>query len=173
MLADRDGFESLTLAAVARHFGVRLPSLYSHLESSDDLKKGVALLALRLLAEKTQEAVAGRAGKDALMALAGAQRDFAKAHPGLFHAARYPLDQTSARQSAGSAIAKVNLAMLRGYALGEDDSVHATRLIGAFVLGFSLLETSGSFEHSAPDPQASWTRGIDALDSLIRSWAAA
>ena len=170
-LADEQGFDSVSPAALARLFGVRLPSLYAHITSSDDLKQGVALLGLRLLAETSEEAVAGRSGKDALIALAGAYRAFAQHHPGLFQAARYPLGDDSVAASGGARLAKINHAMLRGYDLEEEDRVHATRLIGAFVLGFSLLELAGSFDHSAPDIGTSWERGIAGLDTLIRSWA--
>ncbi|MGZ9810272.1 TetR/AcrR family transcriptional regulator [Pseudoroseicyclus sp. H15] len=170
-LADDEGFDSLTLAAVARHFDVRLPSLYGHVASVHELRQGLALLGLQRLAEKTEEAVAGRAGKDALIALADTHRAFARQHPGLFQAARYPLDGDSAARSGGARLAKVNHAMLRGYALGEEDRVHATRLIGSFVLGFSLLELAGSFDHSAPEADLSWRRDLEALDALLRSWA--
>jgi hypothetical protein len=61
--------------------------------------------------------------------------------------------------------------MLRGYALGEEDRVHATRLIGSFVLGFSLLELAGSFSHSNPDSELSWKRDVEGLDALFQSWA--
>ena len=171
VLADGEGFDSLTLASVARLFDVRLPSLYGHVASVHELKKGVALLALHSLAERTEEAVAGRAGKDALMALVNTHRDFAKQHPGLFEASRYPLDGQSAALSGGVRVARVNHAMLRGYALADDDRVHATRLIGSFVLGFSLLELAGSFSHSTPDSELSWKRDIEGLDALFQSWA--
>jgi len=170
-LADKAGFDSLTLAAVARLFGVRLPSLYGHVANVHELKKGVALLALHNLAERTEAAVAGRAGKDALVALVDTHRAFAQEHPGLFQASRYPLDGESAAASGGARLARVNHAMLRGYDLAEEDRVHATRLIGAFVLGFSLLELAGSFSHSAPDAELSWRRDIDGLDFLFQSWA--
>lgn len=172
-LADEQGFDTLTLAALARVFNVRLPSLYGHLANSDDLKKGVALFALRLLADKTEEAIAGRSGRDALVALTDSHRDFARQHPGLFQAARYPLDPASIADSGAMRLSRANHAMLRGYDLDEEGRVHATRITGAFVLGFSLLELAGSFDHSAPDPAMSWTRGVDALDVLIRSWAKA
>jgi AcrR family transcriptional regulator len=171
VLADGEGFDSLTLAAVARLFDVRLPSLYGHVASVDELKKGVALLALHSLAERTEEAVAGRAGKDALIALVNTHRDFAKQHPGLFEASRYPLDGQSAALSGGARLARVYHAMLRGYALAEEDRVHATRLIGSFVLGFSLLELAGSFSHSSPDSELSWKRDVEGLDALFQSWA--
>lgn len=170
-LADEQGFDAVTLAALARVFNVRLPSLYGHLANSDDLRKGLALHALRLLAERTEEAIAGRSGSEALSALANAHRDFARQHPGLFQAARYPLDPNSIAESGAMRLSRANHAMLRGFDLDEAGRVHATRLIGAFVLGFSLLELAGSFGHSAPDPELSWTRGLDALDVLIKSWA--
>lgn len=170
-LADQHGFGSLTLAAVARLFDVRLPSLYAHVAGLEDLRQAVALLALARLAERTEEAVAGRAGRDALVALASAYRAFARQHPGLFEAARHPLDAATAAGSGGARLARASHAMLRGYALAEADRVHATRLIGAFVLGFALLELGQSFAHSAPDAELSWQRGIDGLDVLIRSWA--
>lgn len=170
-LADEKGFDHLTLAAIARLFNVRLPSLYAHLVSLDDLKKGVALLALQRLAEKTEEAIAGRSGKDALIGLANAHRSFAQEHLGLFQAARYPLDVENAARSGGARLAGLNHAMLRGYNLHYEDRVHATRLIGAFVLGFSLLELAGSFGHSTPETEVSWMHGIEGLDVLFKNWS--
>jgi AcrR family transcriptional regulator len=170
-LADEQGFDTLTLAALARLFGVKLPSLYGHVASVHELKQGVALLALEHLAERTEAAVAGRAGRDALIALAASHRDFARQHPGLFQAARYPLEADRAALSGGARLARLNHAMLRGYSLADEDRVHATRLIGSFVLGFSLLELAGSFAHSTPDAALSWQRDIDGLDALFQSWA--
>jgi len=170
-LADARGFEALTLAELARQFGVKLASLYSHLKNSDDLKTGVTLLALAALADRADEAVAGRSGKDALIALANVHRAFAQEHPGLFQAARYPLDAKTAASSGGARLSRINHAMLRGYALTDADRVHATRLLGSFFLGFSVLELAGSFSHSEPAASASWERSLDALDGLLKSWA--
>jgi AcrR family transcriptional regulator len=170
-LADEHGFDSLTLAAIARLFGVRLPSLYAHVANVHELKRGVALLGLERLAEQTEAAVAGRAGKDALVALLDTHHDFAQQHPGLFQASRYPLDGESAARSGGARLARLNHAMLQGYDLSDEDLVHATRMIGSFVLGFSLLEISGSFSHSAPDAALSWRRDVDGIDALLKSWA--
>ena len=61
--------------------------------------------------------------------------------------------------------------MLRGYGLDEADAVHAVRLLGATIHGFTALELSGGFDHSAPAPEESWVRTLDALDATLRSWA--
>lgn len=172
-LADERGFDALTLAELARQFNVKLASLYSHLNNSDDLKTRVALLALTQLADRADEAVAGRSGRDALVALANVHRAFAQKHPGLFQAARHPIDAGTAATSGGARLSRIMHATLRGYALTDVDRVHAIRLLGSFFLGFSLLELSGSFAHSAPEANVSWQRSLDGLDALLTSWAGA
>ncbi len=80
-LADEAGFDQVTVSALARRFDVKVASLYWHLESSHHLKTKIALLALEELADQAAAALAGRAGKDALSALANVYRDYAREHP--------------------------------------------------------------------------------------------
>ena len=89
-LADEVGFDQVTVSALARRFDVKVASLYSHVESSHDLKTRIALLALEELADRGAAALAGRAGKDALTAFANVYRDYAREHPGRYAAARLP-----------------------------------------------------------------------------------
>ncbi|MGW3465885.1 TetR/AcrR family transcriptional regulator, partial [Streptomyces olivaceoviridis] len=101
-LADEVGFDQVTVSAVARRFDVKVASLYSHLRNSQDLKTRIALLALAELADRAAEALAGRSGKDALGAFAHVYRDYARAHPGRYAAARHPLDAETAPPGAGT-----------------------------------------------------------------------
>ncbi|MFE3618219.1 TetR/AcrR family transcriptional regulator, partial [Streptomyces anulatus] len=130
-LADQVGFAQLTVSALARHFGVKSASLYSHVKSTEDLKTRIALFALTELADRAANAVAGRSGKDALAAFADAYRDYARAHPGRFDAARLRLDPETAAASAGVRHAQMTRAILRGYDLTEPDQTHAVRLLGS------------------------------------------
>lgn len=171
MLADEGGFDAVTPSALARHFDVRVASLYSHVGGANALKTGVALYALDRLAEDIAVAVAGRSGKEAMFALADAHRDFAKAHPGLFAAARYPLDGEAAARSGGARIARATSAVLRAYGLGVTAQTHAIRLLGSVFLGFSTLELAGSFQHSRPSSQASWQAVLEALHAMLCGWA--
>src|SRR5580704_11466959 len=75
-LADEVGFDQVTVSELARRFDVKVASLYSHLKNSHELKTRIALLALAELADRAADAVAGRAGKDALTALANVYRDY-------------------------------------------------------------------------------------------------
>ncbi|MEW2248151.1 TetR/AcrR family transcriptional regulator [Streptomyces sp. NPDC006975] len=171
-LADEVGFEQVTVSALARRFDVKVASLYSHLKNSQELKTGIALLALGELADRAADALAGRAGKDALTALANVYRDYAREHPGRYAATRLPLDPGTAAASAGVRHAQMTRALLRGYDLTEPDQTHAVRLLGSVFHGYVSLELGGGFSHSAPDSQESWERVLDALDALLRNWPA-
>lgn len=100
-LADEVGFDQVTVSALARRFDVKVASLYSHMKNSQDLRTRIALLALEELADRGAAALAGRAGKDALTALANVYRDYAREHPGRYAAAQLRLDPQTAAASAG------------------------------------------------------------------------
>jgi AcrR family transcriptional regulator len=169
-LADQDGLAQVTLAALARRFGVSAPSLYAHVRGNADLKQRVALLALAEMADRAAAAVAGRSGRDALDALGRALVDYAAAHPGRWDAARLPLDHEAAQAGAGPRLAELTRAALRDYALEEPDLTHAVRLVGATFRGWADLEPGGGFAHSEPGADVSWQRALDGLDVALRSW---
>ncbi|WP_249998872.1 TetR/AcrR family transcriptional regulator [Actinoplanes sp. M2I2] len=169
-LADELGFEHVTPSAVARRFGVQVASLYSHVRNADDLRTRVALLALEEMADRGAAALAGRAGRDALVALGTTYRDYAREHPGRYTAAQMRFDHETALAGAGPRHAAMMRAILRGYQLTEPDQTHAVRLIGSVFHGYITQELGGSFDHSRPGPQQSWERILDALDALLRHW---
>ncbi|WP_369274921.1 TetR/AcrR family transcriptional regulator [Streptomyces sp. R11] len=169
-LADEVGFEQVTASELARRFDVKVASLYSHVRNSQDLKTRIALFALEELADRAADAIAGRAGKDALVAFANVYRDYEREHPGRSTAARMRLDPETAAASAGVRHAQMTRAILRGYDLTEPDATHAVRLLGSVFHGYSSLESAGGFSHSTPDSEETWTRILDALDALLRNW---
>jgi AcrR family transcriptional regulator len=171
-LADEVGFDNVTVSALARRFGVKDASLYSHVKNVQDLRTRVAVLALAELADRAADALAGRAGKDALVAFAGAYRAYAKEHPGRYTAARLRLDPETAAASAAGRHSEMMRAILRGYDLAEPDQTDAVRLLGSVFHGYVSLEEAGGFDHSraARDVDASWHRTLDAVDALLRHW---
>ncbi len=85
-IADRDGLDQLSLAAVASGLGVRSPSLYNHVDGLPGLRRQLAIRAGQVIAADMAEAVAGTTDSptDRLRAIAAAYRRFALAHPGLY-----------------------------------------------------------------------------------------
>jgi AcrR family transcriptional regulator len=169
-LADEIGFDRVTVSEIARRFDVKVASLYSHVKGSDDLRVRVCLIALEELADRGDEALAGRAGRDALIALGNVYRDYAIEHPGRYEAARLPLSPEIAASSAGPRHSRMIRATLRDYDLPESEQTHAVRLLGSLFHGYLSLERSGGFSHSDPDAEESWSRILDVLDTLLRSW---
>jgi AcrR family transcriptional regulator len=84
VLVDRDGWQQLTMTALAAKLGVRGPSLYSHVGSIEDLLAEVQECALAACASRLQRAAMGKAGATCFAALAHELRAFATEHPGLY-----------------------------------------------------------------------------------------
>lgn len=166
-LVDEQGYDQLTLAALAQRVGVAAPSLYKHVDGIDDLNRGLAALALRELGEAMGAAAVGRARGDALRGIANAYRAYAIAHPGRYPATlRAPDPGDVDYVAAAQTVLDVVFAVLAGYGLTGDDAIDATRAVHAAVHGFASLEAAGSFGM----PQSidrSYDRLIDGLDAAL------
>jgi AcrR family transcriptional regulator len=164
-LADAEGLESVTLARVAAALGVRPPSLYAHIVSLDDLRRRVGARGARELAVELGRAAAGRAGVDALRAVAHAYRAYAHGHPGSYAAAQRAreLQKNEDAVVASREATDVVLAVLRGYGLDGNDAVHAARTIRVALHGFVSLEAEGGFAIELSLDE-SFERLITALD---------
>ncbi|WP_067170430.1 TetR/AcrR family transcriptional regulator [Microtetraspora niveoalba] len=172
-LADAVGFENITVSALARRFGVKDASLYAHVRNLQDLRERVALLAAGELADRIGAAVAGRAGKDAMVAFANAYRDYALAHPGRYaatQAVKLP-PEVLAASTAYIRTIELTHAMLRAYGLVEPDLTDAGRLLRSAFHGYITLEGNGGFNHSR-EVRRSWERGLDGLHLLLENWPA-
>jgi AcrR family transcriptional regulator len=171
-IADERGIDAVTMTSVAQRLGVRAPSLYGHVADRSALLDRLSVHALERLADELGLAVAGLGGRDALAGFADAHRRFAHEAPGLWSALQRPLTLSDEAARAGGRIVALTHGVLRAYGLPEEDLVHAVRLLGATINGFVGLQRSGGFAHSAPDPDVSWCRTIDALHALFGAWPA-
>jgi AcrR family transcriptional regulator len=169
-LADEVGFENVSLSALARRFGVKDASLYSHVRNLQDLRTRLALLVGGEMIDRIAVAVAGCSGRDALAAFAGAYREYALQHPGRYAATQVRVDQTLVADSpAMRRTAEITYGMLRAYGLDEPDLTDAVRLLRATLHGYCALESSGGF--GAPrDVRASWDKAIAALHIALENW---
>ncbi|MEU8424424.1 TetR/AcrR family transcriptional regulator [Micromonospora sp. NPDC048835] len=169
-LADEVGLARLTVAAVARHFGVTDAALYVHVRSRDALIEHVAVRAAATFADALAIAVAGRAGRQALVGFADAWRAFAVAHPGQYAATQLQLPPEVGTQSAGHLrLIELSYATLRGYGLDEPALTDAVRFVRSTFHGFASLETVDGFGH----PRAvdtSWQSILDAVHTALCNW---
>lgn len=128
-MADEAGLDRLTLAVVAERCGVTLPGLYKHVSGLEDVKRGIAIAAIRELTGRLAAAAAGISGREALGAVSAAYRDYARAHPGRYAAsvrAPAPGDRQYA-DVTNQALAVISAAP-KGYRLEGAALVHAIRM---------------------------------------------
>jgi AcrR family transcriptional regulator len=145
-LADAEGLETVTFTRLAAELGVRAPSLYAHIDGIPDLRSRLAARGRRELIAALQAAAAGRAGRDALAAIADAYRGYALAHPGTYMAMQRAPDPNDEDATASSdALVEVVLAVLRAYGLSGDAAIHAARAVRSALHGFVTLESNDGF----------------------------
>jgi AcrR family transcriptional regulator len=145
-LVDSAGVDALTLAALAERLHVRIPSLYNHITGLDGLRRELALLAMRGLADALGRATIGKSGDAAIFALGNAYRGYATSHPGLYAMLqRVPPNADDEIRAVSFAPVEVTLAVLAGFGLEGDEAIHATRALRSALHGFVLLETAGGF----------------------------
>ncbi|HVU10577.1 MAG TPA: TetR-like C-terminal domain-containing protein [Phototrophicaceae bacterium] len=172
-LADANGFEAVTLAAVAEQLGIRIPSLYNHVSGLPGLRYQMSLWMLRELAEQMRRAAVGRAGGDALMGMADAYRALAHAHPGIYRASlRAASPHEPELTAAANELLDLLFVTLRPYNLNTEDMLHTIRALRSVLHGFVDLETSGGFAMSL-DLDESFHRLMRAFISAIQASAEA
>ncbi|MFD8986033.1 TetR-like C-terminal domain-containing protein [Streptomyces sp. NPDC059564] len=169
-MADAEGIEKVTLSALARRFGVKDASLYSHVRNLRDLRVRVALLASEEMTSRIADAVAGRAGKEALVGFADAYRAYALEHPGRYAATQMRFEPEEVADSAAlRRSVELTYGMLRAYGLEEPDLTDAGRLLRSTFHGFAHLELGGGFGHPR-EVRESWARALDALHVALENW---
>jgi AcrR family transcriptional regulator len=171
-LADSGGLESLTLARLADHLGIRAPSLYAHVESLADLRTRVAIRGVGELTAELRRAAAGRAGSAALRAVADAYRAYAGAHPGTYAAIqRSPAadpDPHPGLERAATELVELIAAVLDGYGLRDEDAIHGVRMVRAALHGFVTLEREGGFALPVA-PDETFARLVGLLDQGLQT----
>ncbi|GAB2790340.1 TetR/AcrR family transcriptional regulator [Amycolatopsis magusensis] len=169
-IADATGFDSVSLAEVARSFGVRTPSLYGHVRDLAALRDGITVLALGELSARIGEAIAGRSNREALAGFIDAHRTYAAEHPGRWESLQRRAGAEAVNAPEARKVVQATDAVLHGYGITGDARTHAIRIVGAAISGFLNLERVGSFAHSSPGTERSWEELTGSLHFLLVHW---
>ena len=143
---DREGWDALTINALATQLGTKGPSLYNHVDSLQDLRRTVRMRVVGDIIEMLNTVGQGRTRDDAVMAMASAYRSYAHHHPGRYSAfTRMPLgggddpEFTDATRAAAGPV----IAVLASYGLDGEDAFYAALEFWSAMHGFVLLEMTG------------------------------
>ena len=145
---DREGWDALTINALAVQLGAKGPSLYNHVDSLEDLRRAVRMHVIDDILQMLSTVAAGRTRDDAVMAMASAYRSYAHHHPGRYSAfTRLPLggDDPEFTTASHAAAAPV-ISVLASYGLDGEDAFCAALEFWAALHGFVLLEMTGVME---------------------------
>jgi AcrR family transcriptional regulator len=143
---DREGWDALTINALATQLGTKGPSLYNHVQSLDDLRRTVRMRVVGDIIDMLNTVGQGRTRDDAVMAMASAYRSYAHHHPGRYSAfTRMPLDGddpefTDATRAAAAPV----ISVLRSYGLDGEEAFYAALEFWSAMHGFVLLEMTGA-----------------------------
>lgn len=146
-LANEAGsLDAVTLNRLAEALDIKVPSLYNHVDGLTGLRRDLTLLALRDLLRRLRQSVRGATGREALLIVSHAYRDFAQANPGLYPlalAAPPPGDQALV-EMAEDLVSLLQL-LMASYGLQGEEAIHAIRGLRSVVHGFVSLEQAGGF----------------------------
>jgi AcrR family transcriptional regulator len=143
---DREGWDALTINALAAQLGTKGPSLYNHVSSLDDLRRSVRKRVVGDIIAMLGTVGHGRTRDDAVLVMAGAYRSYAHHHPGRYSAfTRMPLDGEDDPEytAVARATAEPVIAVLASYGLDGEDAFYAAIEFWAALHGFVLLEMTG------------------------------
>lgn len=165
-LLDEVGVDKLTLAHIAKQLHVQLPSLYKHITGLQDLRERLVTKSHQELLDVMTNATVGRSGREALLALATATREWGVTHPG-----RYAITLAAAHtpEDGSEEILEFALYILEGFNLHGDDAIDAARLLRATLHGFVSLETRGGFGLPT-DVGRSFIRAIEGMGDQFYAW---
>ena len=143
---DRDGWDALTINALATQLGTKGPSLYNHVDSLEDLRRTVRMRVVGDIIEMLNTVGQGRTRDDAVMAMASSYRSYAHHHPGRYSAfTRMPLggddpEFTDATRAAAGPV----ISVLASYGLDGEKAFYAALEFWSALHGFVLLEMTGA-----------------------------
>lgn len=142
---DREGWDALTINALANHLGTKGPSLYNHVDSLEDLRRTVRMRVIGDIIGMLNTVGEGRVREDAVLVMAGAYRSYAHHHPGRYSAfTRMPFGGDDPEYSAATKeAAGPVINVLMSYGLEGEDAYYAALEFWSALHGFVLLEMTG------------------------------
>ena len=142
---DREGWDALTINALANQLGTKGPSLYNHVDSLEDLRRTVRMRVVDDIIGMLNTVGDGRTRDDAVVSMASAYRSYAHHHPGRYSAfTRMPFGGDDPEYTrATRAAAEPVIAVLASYGLEGENGFFAALEFWSALHGFVLLEMTG------------------------------
>jgi AcrR family transcriptional regulator len=148
-ILERDGYERITIRAIAAELGVAPMSLYRHVRDKNDLLDEIVD---RMLADRWQPRASSVSWRRWMVEVSERFREFLVTQPAALHVyLQHPVVSPTALERMDAI-----LAALRAVGAGEREADRAYAAIHTYTIGFAALEAARSTADAAPP--ASGTR---------------
>ena len=171
-IGDHAGLGALTTTRLAERLRIKPPSLYQHFANIEVIKDALAMRALGELIDLHKDVTSGRAGREALNALAHAQRTYAQARPGRYMAAMQTGPGHVAVATLRQAYVRLVAVTLESYHMDPEVAFEVSRSVIAALQGYVIVELNGLVGTPFETDQG-YQRLLDMLDAGARAAARA
>jgi AcrR family transcriptional regulator len=144
-LLEKDA-QSLSMRNLAKHLGMKAPSLYRHFPDKETLELAVVNEGAKALRQDLEKVSRGLKANQAVQEVAKTYLKFAKQRPALY---TLLMTKLSAPNGAGKDLWNFVLDLMSQVTRHKNDTPAAVAF-WSFLHGFSVLETSGMFGASGP-----------------------
>ncbi|AUZ26710.1 hypothetical protein BSBH6_01585 [Bacillus subtilis] len=145
-IADQEGLNSVTLAALSKKMNVRPPSLYNHINGLQAIRTELAVSGLTRLYEQMAVSVTEQKGDAAMHSLAHAYVDFAVENPGYYEASLLKVQDERAEIVSEEIVRLVSKLLIENGYASDKTAIHATRGLRSLLHGFTALIAKEAFE---------------------------
>ncbi|MCO4850546.1 TetR/AcrR family transcriptional regulator [Bacillus vallismortis] len=145
-IADQEGLNSVTLAALSKKMNVRPPSLYNHINGLQAIRTELAVTGLTRLYEQMAVSVIEQKGDVAMLSLAHAYVDFAVENPGYYEASLLKVQDDRAEIVSEEIVRLVSKLLIENGYASDKTAIHATRGLRSLLHGFTALIAKEAFE---------------------------
>jgi len=169
-IGDSAGLGALTATRLAERLRIKPPSLYQHFANVEVIKDALAMRALGEMIDLHKDVTLGRTGREALNALAHAQRTYAQARPGRYLAAMQAGRAHAAIATLRQTYIRLVAATLETYHMDPGTAIEVSRSVVAALQGFVTIELNG-LVGSPFETDQGYQRLLDMLDAGARAAA--
>jgi AcrR family transcriptional regulator len=146
-IANEQGLNQVTIAALAKKLHVKSPSLYNHFRNLTEIQTAIAQEGIQKLEETLFRSLAGISGDEALLTFAKQYLAFAIENPGLYEATVQPMrTKDPLIEKISQNIIDLLVKLLADFHLEEQHALHVVRGLRSVVHGFASLQRAGGFQ---------------------------
>ena len=170
VLANEQGLNAVTITNLAKHLGIKKPSLYNHIKDQEDILRGIMISGWNHVSNEICPKITTDDPKQAINELSHAIYDYAIANPGIYEAMLwYNTYENEELKLVSEGLYKFFFSQTDKLGIERSMANHLLRTYRSLIEGFILLVIHNSFgnpvsiEESFQISIDMFTNGLDTI----------